>query len=172
MMSHIVKHIRDRATGSDSVDSDLFAPAVLGQDGHERLNRALGARVDSMLGHHETSSSVRAGQDNATTIVEMLVAFASDEELSSSVDVENAIEFFRSDFFQVAEGNYSCVGADNVEFSEVGDCFFEETHGFVNVADVGFDGDGVGAEGFDLLHDFVGWCCCSTGEGGSSSARL
>lgn len=161
MMSHIVKHIGDRATGSDSVDSNPFAPTVLGQDGHKRLNRALGAGVNGMFGHDEASGGVGAGQDDAAAGVEVLVGFARDEELASRVDVEDAVEFFRSHFFQVPKRHDAGVGADDVECAEMRDGFGEETHRFVDVADVGADGDGVGPERFDLLYDLVGRCCCS-----------
>lgn len=87
---------------------------------------------------------------------EVFVGFVSDEELVMGVDVEDMIEFFRGDIFDMIKGDDIVVGVDDIEFVLFFFGFFEEMDDLVDFINVGFDGEGIGVVFFDLLDDFVG----------------
>lgn len=89
-----MEHVRHRSPRRDRIHGDLLVPAVLRHDAHKRLDGALGARVDRVLGHAEGVGRVGRHEDDAAAVVEMAVGFAGDEELRARVDAEDAIEFF------------------------------------------------------------------------------
>jgi hypothetical protein len=122
----------------------------------EGLNGTLGAGVDGVLWNTLGLASDGAHQDDAAANLEMPVGFPCNEELSSCVDVEDAVELLWGDILHVAEGDNTGVGADNVELGECLLCLLEHLDGLVDVGDVGLDGDGLAAELLDFLDNQVG----------------
>lgn len=95
-------------------------------------------------------------KNQATTNLEVLVRFTSNEELATGVDREDAVELLGGNILDVAEGDDAAVGADNVELAKLLLGLLEEADDLLNVGDVGLDGGGVGAVLLDLADDLVG----------------
>jgi hypothetical protein len=82
-------------------------------DGHaasKGLDRALGARVDSVLGHALGLASDGSHEDDAAANLEVLVRLAGNEELSPGVDGKHTIKLLHGNILQVAERNNARVG--------------------------------------------------------------
>jgi hypothetical protein len=97
-----------------------------------------------------------AHQDQAATDLEVLVGLTGDEELASGVDAEDTVELLGGDILDVAEGDDTRVGADNVDLAPDLDGLVEEGDDLVDVGDVGLDGDSLGAGLLDHLTDLLG----------------
>ena len=69
-------------------------PAVLRKDAYKRLDGSLRTRVQRVIRHTEVLGSVGRYEDDTAALIEVAVGLASDEELSTCVDAEDAIEFF------------------------------------------------------------------------------
>lgn len=94
VLRDIMEHISDGPAGRNGIDRDLLVAAVLGENADERVDGALGARVERVFGHAEVFGCVGRHQDDASALVEMTVGLARHEELASCVEAENAVEFF------------------------------------------------------------------------------
>jgi len=151
-----VVHVGLDATGGNGVDSDALVARVDGHAADKGLDGTLGTGVDGVLGDALGLTGDGAHQDDAAADGKVLVGLTGDEELAAGVDLEDAVEFLLGDVLEVAEGDDTGVGADNVELAEVLDGLVEELDGLGDLADVGLDGDGVGAVLLDLLDDLVG----------------
>ena len=156
LTAHSVVHVRLDTAWSHTIDSDLLVTAVDRHAAHKRLNRALAARVDRMLGNALGLARDGAHQDDAAADGHVLVGLARDEELAARVDAEDAVEFLLGDVLEVAKADDARVGAADVELAKVRDRLVEELDGLVDVGDVGLDRDRVAAVLLDLGHDFVG----------------
>jgi hypothetical protein len=91
-----VEHVGHSSTRGDGIDSDLLLAAVLGEDANKRIDRGLGTGVQRVFRYCEGDGSVGAHQDDAPAQVEVLVGLSRDEELATSVDVEDSVKFFLS----------------------------------------------------------------------------
>ena len=109
-----------------------------------------------MLGDTLGLTGDGAHQDDAATLLEGLVGLTSDEELTTGVDVEHAVEFLGGDILEVAERHNAGVGGDDVELAEVSLGLLEQLNGLLDVGNVGLDGNGVAAHSLDLGYDLVG----------------
>nr|POE98246.1 hypothetical protein CFP56_64839 [Quercus suber] len=156
LAAHGVVHVGLDAAGGDGVDGDLLVTAVDGHAADEGLDRALGARVDGVLGHALGLAGDGAHEDDAAADGKVLVGLAGDEELAAGVDAEDAVELLLGHVLQVAERHDAGVGADDVQLAEVLDGLGHELGGLGDVADVGLEGNGVAAFGLDALDDLVG----------------
>lgn len=78
--------------------------------------------------------------------------------MPSSVDGEDAVEFFRCYFGDVPECLDAGIGDHDVDVLEVCVGFFEEGHDVRGLRDVGCDCDGGAAEGFDFFDDLLRAC--------------
>lgn len=63
--------------------------------------------------------------DQPATNLEVFVCLPSYEKLSSRIDVEYAIKFLGSDVLDVAEADYTTVGAYNIELAPHSDGRFK-----------------------------------------------
>lgn len=151
-----VVHVSLDATWGDSVDSDLLVTAVNSHAADKGLNGTLGARVDSVLGDTLGLASDGAHQDDAATDRQVLVGLTGNEELATGVDTEDTVELLLSDVLQVAEGDDTRVGADNVELAKVLNSLVEELDGLADIANVGLDGNSITTVALDLLNELVG----------------
>lgn len=67
---------------------------VLGDDAHERVDGALGARVQRVLGHAKVLCRVGRHQDDAPALVQISVRLTRHKELPACVEVKYAVELF------------------------------------------------------------------------------
>ena len=88
-----MEHIRHSTPRRNRINRDFLQPSIFSHDTHERLDRALGARVERVLRDGEGVGCVGGHEDDAAARVEVAVGFAGDEELGPRVDAEDAIEF-------------------------------------------------------------------------------
>lgn len=58
MLRDVMEHVRDGAARRHRIHRDLLLASVLGHDAHERLDGALGARVQRVLRHTEVLGRV------------------------------------------------------------------------------------------------------------------
>lgn len=153
---HLPVHVGLDTTRGNSVNGDLLVTEVDGHAADEGLNGSLRARVDGMLGDTLGLASDGTHEDDTAADLEVLVGLAGNEELATGVDGEDAVELLGGDILDVAEGDDTRVGADNVELAE--DLLGLGEHGdnLVNVGDVGLDGSSVGAGLLDGLDDLLG----------------
>lgn len=149
-------HVSLDATGGNSVDSDLLVTEVDGHAADEGLDGTLGSGVDGVLGDTLGLAGDGAHQDEAATDLEVLVGLAGDEELATGVDAEDAVELLGGDVLDMAEGDDTGVGADDVELAEDLLGLGEHLDDLVDVGDVGLDGSGVGTGLLDGLDDLLG----------------
>jgi hypothetical protein len=91
--------------------------------------------------------------DESTAGREIFVGLLGDEELASSVDGENAVEFFGSDLGDVPKCFDAGVGDYDVDVLEVCVGGVEKLHDVGGLGDVCCDCDGFVAEGFDGFDD-------------------
>jgi len=151
LLANGVVHVGLDTTWGNAVDSDLLVTSIDGHASDEGLNGTLGCRIDSVLWNTLGLASDGSHQDDTATNLEVLVCFPSNEELTSSVDVENAVELLWCDVLEMTEGDDARVRANNVEFSEVSLSLLEHSNGLVDVGNVGLDGNGLAAH----LDNFV-----------------
>lgn len=151
-----VVHVGLDTTGGNGVDSDALVTTVDGHAADEGLDGTLGARVDGVLGDTLGLTGDGAHQDDATANGKVLVGLTGNEELTTGVDLEDAVELLLGDILEVTEGDNTRVGADNVELAEVLNSLVEELDSLGDLANVGLDGNGVGTVLLDLLDDLVG----------------
>ena len=100
-----VVHVGLDTTGGNGVDGDLLVSTVDGHASDKGLNGALAAGVDGVFGDALGLASDGTHQDDTATHLEVLVCFSCDEELSTGVDVEDAVELLWFDILQVTEGD-------------------------------------------------------------------
>lgn len=150
-----VVHVGLDTTGGHSVDGDLLVSTVNGHAADKGLDGTLAAGVDGVLGDTLGLTGDGAHQDDAASNLEVLVCFSCDEELSSGVDGEDTIKLLGGDILQVAEGDDTGVGDDNVDLAKVFLGLGKEVDDLVDIADVALNGDGVSAEGLDLSNELV-----------------
>lgn len=151
-----VVHIRPNTTGSNSIDSDLLVTKVDGHASHKRLDGTLGARVNSVSGHTLGLAGDGSHKDQTATNLEVVVGLPSDKELATSVDVEDTVKLLGGDVLDVAKGDDTTVGADNVQVAPDLLGFGKHLDDLVNIGDVSLDGYGVGTTLLDGLHDLLG----------------
>lgn len=128
-------------------------------DGHapdKGLDGTLATGVDSVLGNSLGLAGDGSHEDQTATNLEVLVGLTSDEELSTGVDVEDAVELLGGDILDVAEGDNTAVGADNVELAELLDGLVEHADDLVDIGDVGLDGGSVGPALLDQVDNLLG----------------
>ncbi len=85
ILGRFVEHVRHRASGGNRIDRNLLVAAIFGETTDERVDGALGSRVERVLGHGKRYRGVGAHEDDAAVLVEVFVRFAGDKELPSSV---------------------------------------------------------------------------------------
>lgn len=151
-----VVHIRLDATGRDSIDSDLLVTKVNSHAAHKGLNSTLATTVDSMLWHTLGLTRNAAHQNQPSTNLEGIVRLLGNKELATSVDVENTVKLLGGNVLDVAKGDDTAVGADNVELAPGLLGLGEHGDDLVDIRHVGLDGDGVAAGRLDLGDDFFG----------------
>jgi hypothetical protein len=156
LLANGVVHVGLDSTWGNAVDCDLLVTGINGHAASEGLNSTLGGRVNGVLWDTLGLASDGAHQDNAASNLEVLVCLASNKELASGVDVENAVVLLWCDILHVAEGNDTGVGADNVELAEVGLGLLEHLNDLVDIGNVGLDSNGLAAHLLDLVNDFFG----------------
>lgn len=100
-------------------------------------------------------TSDAAHHDQTTSNLQVLVRLAGHEELSSGVDLEDAVELLLGDILDVSKSHNSRVGSDNVKLAKVLDGLLEERDDLWDDGDVGLDGDGVTAGFLDDLDDLL-----------------
>jgi len=151
-----VVHVGLDATWGDTVDGDLLVTSVNGHAAGEGLDGTLGGGVESVLWDTLGLTGDGAHQDDAAADGEVLVGLTGNEELSTGVDGEDTVEFLLGDVLDVAEGDDTGVGDDNVELTVVGNGLLEHLDGLGDLGDVGLDGNGVTTVGLDVLDDLLG----------------
>jgi len=151
-----VVHVGLDTTGGNSVDSDALVTGIDGHAADKGLDGTLGTGVDGVLGDTLGLTGDGAHQDDAATDGKVLVCLTGDEELTTGVDLEDAVELLLGDILEVTEGNDTRVGADNVELTEVLNSLVEELDGLGDITNVGLDGNSVGTILLDLLDNLVG----------------
>lgn len=106
-----------------------------------------------MLGHTLGLTSDGSHKDDAATNFHPLVRLLSDEELTTSVDIEDPVELLRLDIGEVTKRDDTRVGAADVEAAEVGDDIVHQLGGLLDIANVGLEGVGVStvSESLNLL---------------------
>ena len=109
-----------------------------------------------MLGNSLGLAGDGSHEDQTATNLEVLVGLTSDEELSTGVDVEDAVELLGGDILDVAEGDNTAVGADNVELAELLDGLVEHADDLVDIGDVGLDRGSVGPALLDQVDNLLG----------------
>ena len=166
-----VVHIGLDATGGNAVDCDLLLTSICRSsarvcqkiagaltDSHapgEGLDGTLGARVDGVLGHTLGLTSDGSHKDDAAANFHPLVRLLGDEELTTSVDVEDTVELLRLDVGEVTERDDTRVGTADVEAAEVCNNIVHQLGGLLYIANVGLEGVGIStvAERLNLLDD-------------------
>jgi hypothetical protein len=156
LLAHSMVHVGLDAAGSDSVDRDLLVTEVDGHAPDEGLDGTLGGGVDGVLGDSLGLASDGSHENETAADREVLVGLARDEELATGVDVEDAVELLGGHILDVAEGDDTRVGADDVELAELLDGLLEEFDDLVDVRHVSLDGGGIGAVLLDEINDLVG----------------
>lgn len=129
-------HVRADTAGCNNVASDFLVAEVCmwrsedeqqaefadrltnGHTASERLNRALAARVHGMFWHTLGLTRDTSHEDNPATNFKILVRLASNEELTTSIDTEDAVKFLGCHVLHMSERNNAGVGADDVELAE------------------------------------------------------
>jgi hypothetical protein len=111
-----------------------------------------------VLGHTLCLTSDGAHEDDSAANFHPLVCLLGNEELTTSVDVEDAVELLRLNIGEVAKRNDTRVGAADVELAKVCDDIVHELYGLLNVTDVCLERSGVRsvAQCLDLLDDGLG----------------
>jgi len=153
LLADSVVHVGLDTTWGNAVDSDLLVTSIDGHASDEGLDGTLGGRVHSVLWNTLGLTSDRSHEDDTAANLEVLVCLPGNEELTSSVDVENAIKFLWCHILEMSKGDDAGVGADDVEFAEVGLGLLEHRHDLVDVGNVGLDGNGLAAHLDDLVYN-------------------
>jgi len=135
-----VVHVGLDTTGRNSVDSDALVTGVDGHAADKGLDGTLGTGVDGVLGDTLGLTGDGAHKDDPATDFHPLVCLLGDEELATSVDVEDAVEFLRLDVRKVTKGHNTGVGAADIELAEMCNNVIHELRGLFNNADVRLEG--------------------------------
>jgi len=151
-----VIHISLNTTRGNAVDSNLLITAIDSHAASKGLDGTLGARIDSVLWNTLGLTSDGSHENDTTTNLEVLVSLTSDEELSPSVDGEDAVEFLLCDIFKMTERDDTRVGGDDVELAKVFLGFLEELNGLGDVGNVGLDGNSLASHTADLVAHLLG----------------
>ena len=149
-------HIRLDPPRSDGIDGNVLVPRVNGEAARECLDGSLGAGVERVVRDPGHGGRDGGGQDDAAVVGEVAQGVLRDEELAPRVQGEDLVVDGFGDVVFGAKGFHAGVGDDDVQAAEVGDGFVEEVGHFGRFGDVGLDGDGFAAEGFDFRDDFFG----------------
>lgn len=156
LLAHSVVHVGLDTTRGNCVDSNLLVSTVNGHAADECLNGTLATGVNGVFGHTLGLAGDGTHQDDTAANLKVFVCFSCDKELSSGVDVEDAVKLLRFNILQVAEGDDTRVGNDNVDLSKVFLGLGEEVDDLVDIAHVALDGNGVSAESLDLCNELIG----------------
>lgn len=114
MLGDIVKHIRYSTTRCERVHSDLLVAAVLGENPHKRGDCSLGVRVLRVPGHAEIFGGVGRHQDDAPTLIQVVVGLAGRKELAACVWAGDEVELVLGHFAEVPQAHYTRVDTDDV----------------------------------------------------------
>lgn len=112
---------------------------------HESLHSPLTSTVNSMPWHPLRLPRDTAHHDQPPPLLQPPIRLPPHKELPTRVCVKDAVILFLRDVPHVSERNDPAVGADDVEFPEVGDGLAEQGDDLGDFGHVGLDGDGVGA---------------------------
>jgi hypothetical protein len=138
--------------GSDSVGGEELGVAVDEAEEAGFAGGVVGADDTAGLGgdggeHDESSpaAAAHAGDDGLRY-----------EEGGGEIGVEDGVPLLLADGFEGVDGIDAGVVDEDVDGAELGLGGGDEAGDVLGVGDVCLDGDGLPAEGFDLLDDFVG----------------
>jgi len=155
--AYCVVHVALDTTWCNAVYSDLLVTAIDGHAADEGLNGALGPGVGGMFGHALGLTGDGAHQNDAAADTKMLVCLPRNEELATSIDAEDTVEFLLGYILQMPERDNTRVGADNVELAEVLYGLVHELDSLGDVANISLDCDSVTTVALDVIDNLL--CC-------------
>ena len=152
------EHVRLDTTGGDTVDGDTTLTEV-GSEGLDHTNNGhLGGIVEGVVADTKKTSSDGGHEDQTTVVLKVLPGSLANEELGTSVQVEDVVVLLLGDLLGLVPALGTAVGHDDVDLSKVLLGLLEQTLNFGDLADISLDGNGLGsaAGGLDLSDDLVG----------------
>lgn len=152
----LVKHVGLDAAGGNSIDRHALFAAVDGKGAGEALDGGLGAGVQGVVGDAADAGGNGRGEDEAAAVAAVLEGVLGDKELAAAVEVEDLVKELRGDVDLGAPDLHARVGNDKVEVAKVRDGLFKQLRDRLGLADVGLDGDALGAQLGELLDDLFG----------------
>ena len=149
----LLVHVSLDAPRCNSINSDALMSTVDRKAASEALYSRLATSVQSVVGNSRHLCGNRGHENDSATMLKVHVRVLRDEELSTSVEIEDAIIVLLGNLVFRFEYLRPRVGHDDVKASKVGDGFFEESGHFSNFGHVGFDGECFAPCPFDLFHE-------------------
>lgn len=146
----LVVHVGLDAARGDGVDSHLLLAAVNGEGSGETLDGGLGAGIEGMVVNASHGGGDGRSEDNAASAAAVLETLLGDEELASAVEVEDAVKELLGDIELGRPDLSTRVGDHELNVTVVGHNAVKEAGNLGGLADVGLDGDGIGAKGLEL----------------------